>query len=105
MKRYAEIARDRGEAFLAYQELRLDVEPDAAPDDFVNRYLGHWPDRPSFIRSRVDALGWTHALKHFVAEQDMWHKDLEWDDGVLWDHFADRYGLIERFGGVHAFRI
>lgn len=104
-RRDAAHVRNYGDAFRAY--LDLDLAGPGRPDvqDFLKRYLGHFPDRSSFVRSRLDALGWSNALAAFVLEQGMWPEDVHWNETALWDHLADQYRLVERFGGVHAFRV
>ena len=101
-----EAAGGYGPAFLAYLELDLPEPPIGSElTDFLDRYIGYYPDRESFTRSRLDSLGWSQALAAFEAEQGMWSDDLVWDPGVLWEHLSETHGLVERFGGVHAFRI
>lgn len=102
---YAEAAGGYGEAFLAYLDLDL-AEPVHGSEvtDFVERYVGHFADRWSFLRSQLDDLGWSAAFTHFKAEQGIWPDDLRWDPEVLWEHMGERYAICEQFGGVHVFR-
>ncbi len=104
-RRYAEAAGGYGEAFLAYLDLDL-AEPVHRSEvtDFVERYVGHFADRWSFLRSQLDDLGWSAAFTHFKAEQGIWPDDLRWDPEVLWEHMGERYATSEQFGGVHVFR-
>lgn len=106
-RRYAEAAGGYGEAFLAYLDLDLDLaEPVHGSEvtDFVERYVGHFADRWSFLCSQLDDLGWSAAFTHFKAEQGIWPDDLRWDPEVLWEHMGERYATSEQFGGVHVFR-
>lgn len=104
MRRYAEAAGGFGEAFLAYLELDLPEPAEGEAKDFLERYLGFYPDRETFIRERLTNLGWTAALSRTLVENGIWPQDVRWNGFALWEHFSRMYGLVERFGGVHAFR-
>lgn len=98
-RRYAEAAGGYGEAFLAYLDLDL-AEPVHGSEvtDFVERYVGHYPDRQGFLRSRLDESDGSAAPAHLTATQAGENED------VVWERMNERYALSEQFGGVHVFR-
>lgn len=104
MRRYEASGRGHGEAFFAYLQLRPDL-PDHIDEeeDFRERFVGRYADRWSLIRDRLDHFGWSQAAATFKAEQGMWPDDLNWDQGVLWEHFTELYSVVERSGGIYVF--
>ena len=71
--------------------------------DFLDAYLGTYPDRRCLIIATIDALGWREDLDRLLAGNQLLQAMLAFDQGTIWAFIDAQYQLVELDGSVFVF--
>lgn len=93
-----------GEAFAAYaMEHPGGEHGEDLLTEFDEYYVATYPDAQTCIDEFLNSMGWSGALKTFIADQGI-DCPLEFDRSCIWERYKEAWEVIEtRNGAVHVF--